>query len=234
MEEFIDLMIVDNFGKEIKSLTEKNNVEFHEELLSGLEKLSRGDYVSTSSIQRWFVLGYAKAANLCDDLIEHGFVGERQGSRRQSLIDKSKLDEMKKFIIDWLTSKKKLFFYPDKYGVYNPQELLLELKKFCKNKKENRDYKCILKIIDYVTLGEHLQDYREHIVDILNKAIQDLTITEIKYYFRAISRDERFCGGLFDAEIENGRLKAMFERFVELENQDKLDDGTLKDTMLII
>lgn len=213
-----DSMFVDNFKMENKWETVEQ--EFEERLNSGLKILSKQDYISTAALQRYFAIGYAKAAKLCDALIEKSFVCERN-PKKQTLIDKHKLDGMLDFISNWLRERRPLFYNPEQSGCFNPRKLTKQLQGYyvyrCKGDIPHYSYAdYIYDIIDYVTQGEHLEDYLNKIDEILLKKKKSLAEMDIKYYFRAIDRRERFCGGTIANEIKSGRFMKMFKRYNEL------------------
>ena len=78
------------------------SVEYYEKI----DKLLKGDYLTTSKVQRYFIIGYAKAANLIDELIDLGFLKERN-SKLESRINKEYNNEIKKYIYEYLMFDKK-------------------------------------------------------------------------------------------------------------------------------
>lgn len=78
------------------------SVEYSEKI----DKLLKEDYLTTSKVQRYFIIGYAKAAILIDELIDLGYLKERN-SKLESRIKKEFTEEIKKYIYEYLIFSKK-------------------------------------------------------------------------------------------------------------------------------
>lgn len=66
-------------------------------------------------------------------------------------------------------------------------------------------------------------DYRylEHYEKLENKAIEDMTLTDLAAMYTFIQRGERFCDGHIASFIEDGRLLKLFRRHIELLEKKK-------------
>lgn len=80
---------------------------------------------------------------------------------------------------------------------------------------------CVYKIIRQVVDGEIIQDYREQYKLIQDKAIDELTLSDLKVIFTYMDRGERFCDGLIAVSfIDTGKFEKLYERYLKLTAKD--------------
>lgn len=197
------------------------------------------DKISISSIQKIFGFGYARSARLFDVLIDAKYLIQIE-SKNCKEIHIDRRETLPKFLLNYLIEQDKqlkiqkedcsdnadglLFYNKTNHGKISNDDLILKINGYHRNGESNgfggvfsyADF--IYDVIDCVTQGESLKEYTENIDNILKQDINQLTILDIKYYFRAIDRSERFCDGAIARELDSGRFRQMFNRYLEIKD----------------
>ena len=74
----------------------------------------------------------------------------------------------------------------------------------------------VFEVIKQVLGEEIIANYVEFIKDIEKKEISELSLQEVKTYFTAIDRGERFCDGHIANYLNKGIFLKLYERYLEL------------------
>lgn len=80
---------------------------------------------------------------------------------------------------------------------------------------ENEAYASLL---EYMYHGGRVDGYNEKIQPVLKKAIQTLTREDIMVYLSFIVGKDRVVEGFIQKNIENGTIRSLMQRYLELED----------------
>lgn len=198
----------------------------------GIKSLREFDCLGIALLQRKFEIGYSRAAKLLDALIENGFVDTVVVDKKRKIVE-TKRSEMEGFIKEWFQNMSSRFYFPQEQGYFDVSDLSKKIKGYCIHRfgesekdwvYEYADY--VFEIIDYVTCGQALLECREKAKEFLSKQIDELSMEDIKYYFRWVDMLEKTVPGNIARELQNSRFRNMFERYLKLqiENLEIIED----------